>query len=122
MNISKEAVEAAAQALRDEGLDDVGNSPHGWRCEFPDLYPGYCTCVIDIARAALEAAWAVMHPVLTTVEELRAFPVGSVVRSHGGGVWVNDGDEDVEWWERPGTELGFDAADIPLPAKVIYRP
>ena len=56
MTISKEAIEAAARALRDEGLDDVGNSPHGWRCEFPDLYPGYCTCVIDIARAALEAA------------------------------------------------------------------
>lgn len=56
MNISKEAIEAAEKSLRDEGLDDVGNSPHGWRCEYPDLYPGYCTCVTDLARAALEAA------------------------------------------------------------------
>ena len=56
MNISKEAIEAAEKSLRDEGLDDVGNPPHGWRCEYPDLYPGYCTCVTDLARAALEAA------------------------------------------------------------------
>lgn len=47
------------RVLREQGLGDNGASPHGWRCEHPDRYPGYCSCVDDAARAivdALEAA------------------------------------------------------------------
>lgn len=56
MNIPDEAIEAVKSVLRDEGLDEKGGNPHSWRCEFPDLYPNHCTCVDDLARAALEAA------------------------------------------------------------------
>jgi hypothetical protein len=40
--------------LREQGLDDNGASPHSWRCENPDRYPGYCTCVNDVAVALLD--------------------------------------------------------------------
>lgn len=48
-------IEVVEQALREEGLDDNGASPHGWRCENPDRYPGYCTCVHDAAVAIVRA-------------------------------------------------------------------
>lgn len=53
--LSDESVERVKKALREQGLDDNGLSPHGWRCEHPDRFPDYCTCVDDVARAALSA-------------------------------------------------------------------
>lgn len=50
-----EQLEAVKRALREQGLDENGASPHSWRCEHPDLYPGYCSCVEDAARAVLAA-------------------------------------------------------------------
>jgi hypothetical protein len=41
-------------AIREQGLDHDGPSPHSWRCEHPDRYPGYCDCVEDMADAVLE--------------------------------------------------------------------
>lgn len=43
-------VDGLAGVLRAEGLAD-GGDPHGWRCSYPDRYPGICTCVDDIAKA-----------------------------------------------------------------------
>lgn len=41
--------------IREQGLDDNGPHPHGWRCEHPDRFPDYCTCVADMRNAILEA-------------------------------------------------------------------
>jgi len=48
-------LETVKRVLREQGLDDNGASPHSWRCEHPDRYPGYCTCVDDVAAAVLAA-------------------------------------------------------------------
>ena len=40
-----------------QGLDDNGCSPHAWRCEHPDRFPGYCTCVDDMIDAILAAGY-----------------------------------------------------------------
>jgi hypothetical protein len=45
--------------LAGQGLDtprEPGDHfcPHSWRCENPDRYPGYCTCVSDMIDAILE--------------------------------------------------------------------
>lgn len=127
MNIPEEAVEAVKSVLRDEGLDEKGGNPHSWRCEFPDLYPNHCTCVDDLARAALEAAWAVMRPEVTTAEELDALPTDSVIRDARGRVWeiYNSGIGAPEW------DLMGVAYDEHIPTSevmafppftVIYRP
>lgn len=36
--------------LAENGLNDQGGSPHGWRCDHPDRYPGYCQCASVIAE------------------------------------------------------------------------
>lgn len=122
MNIPEEAVEAVKSVLRDEGLDENGGNPHSWRCEFPDLYPNHCTCVDDLARAALEAACAVMHPVLTTPEELEALPDGTVVLDASGLVVQSAMFVFDEHWGVPGSELPVSTQEITLPATVIYSP
>ena len=40
-----------------QGFDDNGCSPHAWRCENPDRFPGYCTCVDDMIDAILAAGY-----------------------------------------------------------------
>ena len=45
--------ERVVEALRAEGLTEDGGHPHGWRCEYPDRYPDYCTCVTETADAVL---------------------------------------------------------------------
>ena len=47
--------EVIALNIREQGLDDGGFSPHSWRCEHADRYPGYCTCVNDMRDAILDA-------------------------------------------------------------------
>jgi hypothetical protein len=44
------------RVLAEQGLDTAVNPgdhfcPHSWRCENPDRYPGYCTCVDDLMDA-----------------------------------------------------------------------
>lgn len=41
-------------AIREQGLDHGGSSPHSWRCEHPDRFPGYCDCVESMADAVLK--------------------------------------------------------------------
>ena len=40
-------------AIREQGLDHNGFHPHGWRCEHPDRFPGYCDCVASMADAVI---------------------------------------------------------------------
>jgi hypothetical protein len=46
--------ETLKQVFREQGFDDHGYSPHGWRCDYPDLYPDECTCLDDMATALIE--------------------------------------------------------------------
>jgi len=50
-----ERLNTIKRVLREQGLDDNGANPHSWRCEHPDRYPGFCTCVDDVAVALLVA-------------------------------------------------------------------
>lgn len=47
--------QAALDAVIGQGMDNEGQSPHSWRCEFPDRYPGRCTCPQDMADAVVDA-------------------------------------------------------------------
>lgn len=47
--------QAALDAVTGQGMDNEGQSPHSWRCEYPDRYPGRCTCPEDMADAVLGA-------------------------------------------------------------------
>lgn len=124
MNIPEKALQAARSALSDEGLTDDGGNPHSWRCEHPDLYPGYCTCVEDLARAALSAAapHLIAREVVTTVAEVDALPIGCVVLDDDRTVWTKAGDEELDWWERATDEMGYGNSDVELPAVVLYDP
>jgi len=57
MTVRREDREALVRVLADQGFDDNGASPHSWRCEHPDRYPDYCTCVTDMIDAILEAGF-----------------------------------------------------------------
>lgn len=46
--------EQIRELLAEQGFDVNGASPHSWRCEHPDRYPDYCTCVDDMIDAILK--------------------------------------------------------------------
>ena len=69
-DLDPRALEAAIHAVEGEGLTQDGATPHGWRCEYPDRYPDYCTCPIDVAESAVTAYLEVAQPVVETVEGL----------------------------------------------------
>ncbi len=50
-----DAEKIIAEALRAEGLDTGGASPHSWRCEHPDRYPDYCHCTEEAASVVADA-------------------------------------------------------------------
>ncbi|MGQ3384516.1 hypothetical protein [Glutamicibacter sp. TV12E] len=70
----------------------------------------------DNARAVLAAA----QPVVNSVEELAALPIGSIVQDLLEG-WSHRKDTPTTWLGF-GDENGFLAHDILLPARVLYRP
>lgn len=95
------AVEAAIQACAEHGLDNEGNSPHSWKCEHPDRYPGYCNCATELSTHVLVSAL----PHLTSNTEdnlarLRDTPVGRELMAEGwdGGLHrgYDDGIEQAE--------------------------
>jgi hypothetical protein len=49
-----------AELVRQHGFTE-GVSPHSWRCYNPDRFPGYCTCVTDLAEAVLDSDWLKAH-------------------------------------------------------------
>jgi len=74
------------------------------------------------ARVALEAAWAVMHPVVTTAKELDALPTGSTIRDKNGQAWQKVADS---YWHAALWKQGSSSADVAAhlrPAVVLYRP
>jgi hypothetical protein len=58
-------IDIVKRVLREQGLDDHGAHPHGWWCERPDRFPGYCTCVNDMAEAIVDA----LAPSMTEPEQ-----------------------------------------------------
>ena len=60
----------AVEALGFEGFDHEGGTMHAWRCEYPDRYPGYCTCP--------EGAVAIVRDNLTA-DDLRDTPAGQAL-------------------------------------------
>ena len=66
-----------------------------------------------------ELVAAIANPQVTTVEELDALPVGSVVRS-ANGVWQKDPDDDgISPWVAPGSQRLYAARWVMLPATVV---
>lgn len=49
------SVNRAKQALRENGLNEEGGSPHSWRCEDKSRYPGPCRCVDEIVQDVIAA-------------------------------------------------------------------
>ena len=123
MNISDEAVEASAKVMSEAAGDANSFNPaagvhhHGepvnkWR---------------HVARAALAAAAPhLMAPrTITTVEELEALPVESMVRDGLGFTydkwWDEDGSE-YNWWATTGDRREYSSKKIALPATVLHEP
>ena len=74
----------------------------------------------DAAEAILAAGWRPTARVVTTVEELDALPVGSIVRD------VERAALDEKWddntWAEVAYEYTFSSSSIHTPATVIYEP
>jgi hypothetical protein len=45
------------RVFREQGFDDVGASPHSWRCQYPDRYPNECSCLDEMVAAILGAGF-----------------------------------------------------------------
>jgi hypothetical protein len=56
---------------------------------------------------------------VTTVAELDALPVGSVVLSEQGAIWERESDA---YWIETGNTWRVQSEDIALPARVLYVP
>lgn len=76
--------------------------------------------VWDYARAAVTAYMDHAHPVVDTVEELDALPVGTVVLDASGPCQRLDRGEGVSWWAAAGYEGGWGSDEIDLPARVLH--
>ena len=118
-DLDPRGLEAALHAVEGEGLTSDGGTPHGWRCEHPDRYPDYCKCPIDVAESAVTAYLEVAQPVVETVEELVELPGRSAVVDADGMVAQMDAHDPHHW---DGLERCWDATQITLPARVIWRP
>lgn len=66
---------------------------------------------------------AAERPIVRTVAEGYALPLGSIIRGLGphGVVYERD-DEFPDLWHQPGTEMSGDLFDTDLPAEVLYQP
>ena len=123
-DLDPRGLEVALHAVEGRGLTPDGGTPHGWRCEYPDRYPDYCKCPIEVAELAVSAYLAVTQPIVTTVEELEGLSRETVIQTVDEGVpevWITDGAGGQEW-SLAGSCQRFSAALIPLPARVIWTP
>ena len=113
-------LEAALHAVEGEGLTSDGGTPHGWRCEYPDRYPDYCKCPIEMAESAVTAYLDVAQPVVTTVEELEGLEVGTIIldRFEDEAYTRIVGPRWVSWNEQDGLRH----TEVALPARVTWRP
>lgn len=62
------------------------------------------------------------YRIISTVEDLHALPSDTTVRSEQGGVWHKEASGAGSVWTEPGRQWWHDAADITLPAAVLYEP
>lgn len=77
----QEARDELRRIMAEQGFDVEGATPHGWRCEHPDRYPGYCTCVGDMIDAVLAAGYR-KHP-----EPEWEWEYGTALRTADGSLW-----------------------------------
>ena len=91
----------AVEALGFEGFDHEGGTMHAWRCEYPDRYPGYCTCP--------EEAVAIVRDNLTA-DDLRNTPAGQALIREGIAAARN-----LEWMQPRMTPGSFSYQEGPLP-------
>ncbi len=78
----------------------------------------------ELADALLAEGWRKVR-VVTTVEELEALPVGSVVRDAKEFIYEkchDIGDPDFPWWASTGEQRRFSARFSYLPATVLCEP
>ena len=110
-DLNPEGLERAAEALHNEKYPAW---LWGTNEELQQHYRGHVTAAV--------AAY-LGHTEVTTVEELDALPVGTILRDLDGSAWLKDADEEgATWWTVTGSEDGFNPRGILRPATVIYNP
>ncbi|MGP5391519.1 hypothetical protein [Glutamicibacter arilaitensis] len=112
--LNPDALEAAAKSL------DVNYNPEQW--------PVMASMMRDYAEAAVSAYLAVAQPVVNSMEELEALPVGSVILSESYQYSLTVPNYPVVFqklytqeWHRGG-RLADTHPEIIIPARVIYQP
>jgi hypothetical protein len=114
MNISDEAVEAAAKAIFGDPSGET------WGLQLPAVKERSR----EDARLALEAAapHLIAARLVETVEELDALPEGVMVRTDTGFYLKEALRHGISTWVTTNERYYFKAEDVPLPATVIYAP
>ena len=74
----------------------------------------------DAADEIIRAGWRPPARIVTTVEELDALPVGSIVRDDERAALDEKWDDDM--WAEVGYESTFYSSSIHTPATVLYEP
>lgn len=121
MNISDEAVEAAAKALYPEVREEWRVPPAPWESLSEDDEDA--RAAVALARIALEAAAPYMQPEVSTEEELDAAPIGTVVMSADQRVFLKDDIRGVvSFWTIPNAIHYFRSEDVSMPAQVLHNP
>lgn len=95
----EEGIEKAAEAI---------GGPRYWQTDMND------------ARADVTAYLAHAHPVVDSVEELDALPVGTVVMDEHGASTAGEPYKGTRLWDYTGDEIPCLSKDIKLPARVIH--
>jgi len=83
---------------------------------------GYEGTANEIAEDAIRAYLAVAQPVVNSVEELDALPVGTVVIINGTMFQADDRDVYGTMWSRVRDIDACSSESLALPARVLYRP
>ncbi|MEO9246451.1 hypothetical protein ABDK96_02005 [Citricoccus nitrophenolicus] len=114
--LDPEGLERAAEEVADE-------MPSCAVCEDRDTRRcQYCRREAErYARAAVTAYLEHVNPVVTTMEELDALPVGSVVMDLHGALTAGTAHNGRRLWDYTGNDVGAWSEDIALPATVIHR-
>ena len=86
----------------------------------PDRDPILTAMFRDYAQTILDAGWRPPAHTITTVEELDALPVGSIVRDVERAALNEKWDDNM--WAEVAYEYTFSSSIIHTPAIVIYEP
>ena len=107
----------------------IGKGVGGLATERTDLMPDFDAwwhaSDYEHADTVIAVIEATKPRVVTTVEELDALPVGSVLNTEAG-AWekVSDPDDadDITFWLQAGNRRWNPSRDVTLPATVLYEP